>query len=91
MLTPLPKDSGELLKACGLKGVVGEPNSCWGREMRPLACAGVFAMGIVFFLEGVSGIFRLLPKRLAGKSTLRFLFEIKPVDMKAVGRGLAIL
>jgi hypothetical protein len=43
------------------------------------------------FLEGVSGILMLENSAAGGRSTLRFLFEMRPVDMKACGKGLAIL
>ena len=43
------------------------------------------------FLDGVSGMFILLPNEVAGRSTLRLRLEINPVDMKAAGSGFAIL
>lgn len=46
---------------------------------------------MVVFLDGVSGMFMLLPKDVGGRSTLRLRLEIKPVDMKAAGSGFAIL
>lgn len=47
--------------------------------------------GRVVFLEGVSGMFILLPNEDWGRSTLRLRLEINPVDKKAAGRGFAIL
>jgi hypothetical protein len=40
MFTPFPKDSGDAWTGCGLHGVVGEPNSCNGRENLPKLAAG---------------------------------------------------
>lgn len=93
MLTPLPNDSGEPFKTCGLKGVVGEPNECLGRLIFPRLepGAGVVASGREFFLDGVSGMFTLLKRDEDDNSALRLRFDISPVDMKAAGNGLAIL
>lgn len=94
MLTPLPNDSGDAFTACGLQGVVGEPNSCCGRVNfpHPFAGAGVpERCGRVVFLDGVSGMFRLLPNDAGARSALRLRLEINPVDMKAAGSGFAIL
>lgn len=94
MLTPLPNDSGEHLKTCGLNGVVGDPNEWRGWDIvpRPEAGTGVAAaIGSEIFLEGVSGMLTLLYNAADGRSILRLRFEIKPVDMKAAGSGRAIL
>lgn len=42
-------------------------------------------------LHGVSGMFLLDPSMLWGSSTLRFFFDMRPVDMNAAGRGLTSL
>jgi hypothetical protein len=53
--------------------------------------AGEEAIMTCAFFEGVSGMFMLLPNAPDGISMLRLRLEIKPVDMKACGSGLAIL
>ena len=53
--------------------------------------AGVVAtLGRNVFFEGVSGMLTLLPKAAGARSALRLRFEMRPVDMKAVGKGRAI-
>jgi hypothetical protein len=42
------------------------------------------------FLQGVSGMCAL-GRPAFGSSTFRFFFEMRPVDMKAAGNGLAAL
>ncbi len=93
MLTPLPKDSALGIVAWGLNGVVGVPNSCRGwAVLEKLRRNGDEEMGGKDTLfEGVSGI--ALPAKMppGGRSTFLLRLEIKPVDMNAAGRGLAIL
>jgi hypothetical protein len=85
MLTFLPNDSGEMCETRPLKGVVGLPNSCSGRESFPNADgAGESPKWMcAAFFDGVSGIFVLENSAAGGQSMLRCRLEISPVDMKA--------
>ena len=93
MSTRLPNESGDILDARPLKGVLGLPNSGIGRVALPnTEGAGVPAMRTCgIFFEGVSGMYVLEKRAAGGTSILRLRLEMSPVDMNAWGSGLAIL
>ena len=89
MLAPLPRDPETVF--CAVKGVLGVPNSGRGCDALPnmprLKVGVAVTGGKDDRLDGVSG----MTAEAGISSTLRFRFEMRPVDMKAAGSGLAIL
>ena len=95
MPTLLEKGNAETFEGpCWIsRGVVEAPKDCRGPLMpTTLAGANLSSVGKMAdcLLHGVSGIWAL-GKPASGSSTLRFFFEMSPVDMKAAGKGLAAL